>query len=1078
MEGLVDACGKKVSSMTPKKIGVSIIIPVYNSEDWIKRTLEGLSRSLKKSHFDAEIIVVDDGSSDKSASEVEAFKKTYDGALILVRQKNKGRYIARSVGVDRSTKESILFLDSRIDVHEGALEFLSKELEGNTDQVWNGHVYVEKKGNIFARFWDAIAVIGWRRYFKRPRKTSYVIDDFDYYPKGTGFFFVPRRRLLDAMRHFEKGSSDLKYSSDDTLLIRYLAQQQPINLSPDFSCTYHGRSTFSGFLKHAYNRGQFFVDGFLRRGTRFFYPLIAVLLFSLAAITGLIVAPTMTAVVLAVIAVAFITVIFIAGLLLRIGLRDAASLALLSIPFALVYLAGIWRGVGRKLRPGKGFMGRLILGKKVFLAGSLLEYLIVFVLYTAITIAVMGFIPVFGIDTTIFTKGPGDATSGFVWLNYVDRGLSLSLAETMMANYPLGEDPSSPIYITYLLLWAPIRALSFLFGSIASINLVTMFGFISTAMAAYWLVKRLTGSVIPAFFAGYSLAFFPYAIAKGTAHLAYVYNGLFVVLLAAFVAVWRRPVFKRALLLAFVLAACFYFDGYFILLASVMLGSIVLAGVIALLLFKKDFRVTGIAPRFKAMLISLVAFLILVAPIAAVALSQSEGVSDSLLKSRSDIAIEIPFYRSWPVDFLIPASDNDLLSSIEGYDELQESRQGRSDRLSNTSFLGYSNMILAALGVCIFAIYTFRGTRRRDGALGELVAENKEVFTLLTVTTVVASSVFVSFMLSPSVTVLGATIPLPGALFIEFDIALWRNLSRFSGPLQVVLVIYAAYVLWMIMTALARKYRRGVVASSILGILAIAVLVPTYINQVNTPSYDLKKQPGVYSYIASRADVQVVTVLPVVDQLDELSSTYFTTQMIHGKKLVNSKDPRNRIVANNLGSLENPETLDWAYLRGATHVLARQDICSDDTPIFSLKYDNSSEGWCLYALKSRDAVDDNFVIYNSGVDPTPNFDIGNKNTVRLNSNVVDMSVVRSDLSTRSTDRVDISANIHNWNREMPIVGTWRMIQKGVVIGSGNIGAVDSFITARGNGTGDIELVIERENGGNDLLIQEMKVTRL
>ena len=79
------------------------------------------------------------------------------------------------------------------------------------------------------------------------------------------------------MNYFEKNTNDIEFSSDDTLLIRYLAKDKNINLSPEFSCSYNGRSTFKGFLKHAFNRGQFFVDGFLRPGTRFFYPLLLIL---------------------------------------------------------------------------------------------------------------------------------------------------------------------------------------------------------------------------------------------------------------------------------------------------------------------------------------------------------------------------------------------------------------------------------------------------------------------------------------------------------------------------------------------------------------------------------------------------------------------------------------------------------------------------------------------------------------------------------------------------------------------------------------------------------------------------------
>lgn len=332
-----------------KKVDLTIVIPMYNSEGWISRTLQSIYKSLEKSDFQAEIIVVDDGSTDDSTNDVKKFNKTHNPKVKLIRQKNQGRYLARKTGVDHATSNGILFIDSRIDVGLTSLAFLSKELAKEADQIWNGHVNVCKKGNIFARFWDAIALIGWRKYFKNPRRMSYGVEEFDYYPKGTGFLYVPKKKLCDAMNFFESNNHDLKFSSDDTLLIRYLAERQPINLSPEFFCDYHnGRTTLKSFLKHAYHRGQFFVDGFLRKGTRFFWPLVGVLILSVVIIICLVCAFIPSIYIILAGVLLFILTLFFGGLILGLCMRDALSLALLGVPFACVYLLGIWRGVIRK----------------------------------------------------------------------------------------------------------------------------------------------------------------------------------------------------------------------------------------------------------------------------------------------------------------------------------------------------------------------------------------------------------------------------------------------------------------------------------------------------------------------------------------------------------------------------------------------------------------------------------------------------------------------------------------------------------------------------------------------------------
>lgn len=332
-----------------KKTGLSIIIPVYNARDWIAPTIVHIFDALEGTSFDAEVIVIDDGSSDGSADAARSVKVPKGIGLKVVVQENTGRYLARKHGVDVSTKENILFVDSRVFIDKASLSFLEAELQGDPDQLWNGHVNIDKKGNIFARFWDAIVCIAWRRYFRYPTTTSYGAKDFDYFPKGTTFFYAPKARLRAAMSHFEETTNDIEFSSDDTLLIRYMVERQDIHLSPHFSCLYHGRSTFKGFLKHAYNRGQFFIDGFLRPGTRFFVPLLGVLTFSILATVALIVAPLAAAIALLAGIVIFSVGLLVGGIIMGVAVADAASLAILGVPFACIYLAGLWRGVIRKV---------------------------------------------------------------------------------------------------------------------------------------------------------------------------------------------------------------------------------------------------------------------------------------------------------------------------------------------------------------------------------------------------------------------------------------------------------------------------------------------------------------------------------------------------------------------------------------------------------------------------------------------------------------------------------------------------------------------------------------------------------
>lgn len=89
--------------MRPK---VSIIIPVYNSEKYIFKCIKSV---LSQSYENIEIIVIDDGSIDSSYK----ILKTYQcEKLKIIQQQNKGVSVARNIGIENSTGEFIVFVDS------------------------------------------------------------------------------------------------------------------------------------------------------------------------------------------------------------------------------------------------------------------------------------------------------------------------------------------------------------------------------------------------------------------------------------------------------------------------------------------------------------------------------------------------------------------------------------------------------------------------------------------------------------------------------------------------------------------------------------------------------------------------------------------------------------------------------------------------------------------------------------------------------------------------------------------------------------------------------------------------------
>ena len=104
---------------------VSIIIPVYNAEAYLRRCLDSVSA---QSFEQWEALCVDDGSKDASASILEEYESA-DPRFSVIRQVNAGASAARNSGLRKAKGDYIFFLDSDDELEPNCLETLWKEVE-------------------------------------------------------------------------------------------------------------------------------------------------------------------------------------------------------------------------------------------------------------------------------------------------------------------------------------------------------------------------------------------------------------------------------------------------------------------------------------------------------------------------------------------------------------------------------------------------------------------------------------------------------------------------------------------------------------------------------------------------------------------------------------------------------------------------------------------------------------------------------------------------------------------------------------------------------------------------------------
>lgn len=101
---------------------ISVIVPVYNVEKYLKKCLDSI---INQSYKNIEIILVDDGSNDTSGKICDEYEKK-DERIKVIHKKNGGLSDARNVGIEESKGEYICFIDSDDYIEPNMIEDLYK----------------------------------------------------------------------------------------------------------------------------------------------------------------------------------------------------------------------------------------------------------------------------------------------------------------------------------------------------------------------------------------------------------------------------------------------------------------------------------------------------------------------------------------------------------------------------------------------------------------------------------------------------------------------------------------------------------------------------------------------------------------------------------------------------------------------------------------------------------------------------------------------------------------------------------------------------------------------------------------
>ncbi len=110
---------------------ISIIMPVYNAEKYVKKAVESV---IKQSYTHFELIIVDDGSTDRSAYICEELAKN-DSRIRVIHKKNSGVSSARNTGIQYSLGKYITFIDDDDEYDEKYCEILLNSIEKHNADI-------------------------------------------------------------------------------------------------------------------------------------------------------------------------------------------------------------------------------------------------------------------------------------------------------------------------------------------------------------------------------------------------------------------------------------------------------------------------------------------------------------------------------------------------------------------------------------------------------------------------------------------------------------------------------------------------------------------------------------------------------------------------------------------------------------------------------------------------------------------------------------------------------------------------------------------------------------------------------
>lgn len=211
------------------EIKVSVVVPIYNLEDYVPRCLDAL---VNQTLEEIEILCVDDGSKDSAPQIIEDYKKRYPNKVKTFHKENGGEWSARTYGLKQASGEYVGFIDSD-DVPEitWAEKLYTAAKKNNADIAFSGYDRVDlDTGKVVA--------VEMTQYGTMNKDVDFN-DDFIVYANPSLWNKLYRREIVKDLEFLPfRGCNDTLF-----LIHSYMSGVKKLTFIPDVLYHYYLRSS-------------------------------------------------------------------------------------------------------------------------------------------------------------------------------------------------------------------------------------------------------------------------------------------------------------------------------------------------------------------------------------------------------------------------------------------------------------------------------------------------------------------------------------------------------------------------------------------------------------------------------------------------------------------------------------------------------------------------------------------------------------------------------------------------------------------------------------------------------------------